>query len=134
MTEKTIVSKAAISDWLVDWISKELEMPKSEIEADRSLLDYSLSSVTATILVGDLEDWLDLHLPPTLVWDYPSINAIADHLVLQAQEQAPDSGDASGSPAAEIETSDVQEVLANLDELSEQEIDALLAQLDAKAG
>ena len=58
-------------------------LPPVEIETDKSLLNYSLSSVTAMMLVGDLEEWLGLTLPPTLVWDYPSIDAIADYLAEQ---------------------------------------------------
>ncbi len=76
-------SKASITEWLVEWIAKELALPTAEIETDKSLLNYSLSSVTAMMLVGDLEEWLGLTLPPTLVWDYPSIDAIADYLIEQ---------------------------------------------------
>ena len=76
-------SKDSITEWLVQWIAKEMGLPTVEIETDKSLLNYSLSSVTAMMLVGDLEEWLGLTLPPTLVWDYPSIAAIADYLMEQ---------------------------------------------------
>ena len=76
-------SKGSITEWLVEWIARELGLPPAEIETDKSLLNYSLSSVTAMMLVGDLEEWLGLTLPPTLVWDYPSIDAIADYLIEQ---------------------------------------------------
>ena len=79
-----------IEAWLIDWIAKELGMPPAEIETSKSLLDYSLSSVTAMMLVGDLEEWLGLTLPPTLVWDYPSIAAIADYLVELAASPSAD--------------------------------------------
>ena len=65
-------------------------MPPEGIETSKSLLDYSLSSVTAMMLVGDLEEWLTLTLPPTLVWDYPSIAAIADYLIEQVGSAAAD--------------------------------------------
>ena len=77
-------SRQEIVDWLIAWIAKELAMPASEVDAGRSLLEYSLSSLTATILVGDIEDWLSLRLPPSLAWDYPSIDAMADYLVDKA--------------------------------------------------
>jgi acyl carrier protein len=73
-------SRQDISNWLVDWIGKEAELPAGEIDLDRSLLDYSLSSITATILVGDIEEWLEITLPPTLAWDYPTIGALVDFL------------------------------------------------------
>lgn len=69
-----------ISDWLVNWISRETETAVEDIDVDQSLLDYSLSSITATILVGDVEDWLGITLPATLAWDYPTISALVDFL------------------------------------------------------
>jgi acyl carrier protein len=117
---KTTASKAEITAWLIDWIAAELEMPATEIDTGHSLLDYSMSSVTATILVGDLEDWLDLTLSPTLVWDYPSIDAMTDHLLEQASGAAP----AAAAPAK-----DAGALLDDLDNLSDAEVDALLAQL-----
>lgn len=120
-------SRQKISGWLIDWISKELEMPVDQIDPGHSLLQYSMSSVTATILVGDLEDWLDLRLSPTLVWDYPSIDAMADFLVEETERQA---GSATGAAASEQEGYS-RDLLDNLDSLSEDEIDALLKELSA---
>jgi acyl carrier protein len=117
-------SRDKISGWLIEWISKELEMPAQEIDTGHSLLQYSMSSVTATILVGDLEDWLDLRLSPTLVWDYPSIDAMTDFLVAEAGRQTTSAGDAPAVPARNESA-----LLDNLDDLSEEEIDALLKQL-----
>ena len=119
-----IKTKDEVSAWLADWISKELGLQATEIESSRSLLEYSLSSVTATILVGDLEDWLDLRLPPTLVWDYPSIDAMAEHLMAQL------GGAASPAAATPAAPADAASLLESLDSLSEAEIDALLRQLD----
>ncbi len=60
-------SRGSIEEWLIDWIAKELGMPPAEIETSKSLLDYSLSSVTAMMLVGDLEEWLGAD-PPARPW------------------------------------------------------------------
>ncbi len=123
MTADAKPTRPEITAWLIDWIAAELDMKAAEIDTAHSLLDYSMSSVTATILVGDLEDWLDLTLSPTLVWDYTSIDAIADHLVEQTAG-AP----AAAAPAAEA-GADADAMLANLDNLSDAEVDALLAKL-----
>jgi acyl carrier protein len=117
-----IADKPAIVAWLIDWIAAELEMPAAEIDTGHSLLDYSMSSVTATILVGDLEDWLDLTLSPTLVWDYPSIDAMTDHLLEKSAGAAP-------KTAAAAPTKDASQLLEDLDGLSDAEVDALLSQL-----
>jgi acyl carrier protein len=133
-------TKDVISQWLVQWIAKELGLPAAEIETDKSLLNYSLSSVTAMMLVGDLEEWLSLTLPPTLVWDYPSIAAIADFLAEQVG--TPVAGAAlgngelrsSGNHSAPAGTG--TESMLPLDGMSDQEVTALLNQLiaDERAG
>jgi acyl carrier protein len=113
-----------VTSWLLQWISQELKLPADQIEPGKSLLDYSLSSLTATILVGDLEDWLGLRLPPTLVWDYPSITALVDHLMGQlcTRESIAAPASAAAAPAAALETTD-------LDALSDQEVRAMLGRL-----
>jgi acyl carrier protein len=120
------VTRQAIEEWLVRWIAKELGLPPEVIETSESLLNYSLSSVTAMMLVGDLEEWLGLTLPPTLVWDYPSIAAIVDALAEQV-----------GSPSADV-PADPQplhgagaELVTALESLSDQEVDALLSRMMA---
>jgi acyl carrier protein len=128
-TKKLAPSKREIADWLVGWIAKELEMPSEEIETGRSLLEYSISSVTATILVGDLEDWLELRLPPTLMWDYPSIDAMTDYLVEKAASAV---FAAAGEPMPDAARSpdpieDARQLLEGLDQLSDEEVDALLS-------
>jgi acyl carrier protein len=132
-------SRESIADWLTQWIAKELGLPVAEIETSQSLLNYSLSSVTAMMLVGDLEEWLGLTLPPTLVWDYPSIDAIVDYLTgevsgsasetppaIAATERLEVAGDRLAAVTGQVEPSH-----SNLDALSDQEVSALLNQLIA---
>ncbi|MBJ7899313.1 MAG: phosphopantetheine-binding protein [Cyanobacteria bacterium RI_101] len=109
-----------IKVWLVEWMAKELEMPADEINTSQSLLDYSLSSMTAMMLVGSLEDWLGLEIVPTLVWDYPTI----DDLVAYLAEEVKAAGKGIPNGAAGNGA-----VPADLDSLSEAEMDALLSQL-----
>ena len=131
MTSET--QRQEIADWLVAWIARELELPVGDIDARRSLLEYSMSSLTATILVGDLEDWLHVSLPPSLVWDYSSIDAITDYLVQQAagKQEFEASPSASNERAVSGTTdgSDARHLLEKLDQLSDAEVDALLTQL-----
>jgi acyl carrier protein len=130
-------SKDSITEWLVQWIARELGLPPAEIETDKSLLNYSLSSVTAMMLVGDLEEWLVLTLPPTLVWDYPSIDAIADYLIDQLGTPVAGSPNRNGvAESADRPTTSGAAPMPRLDEMSDQEVTALLNQLiaDERAG
>ena len=128
-------SNDLIAEWLVQWIAKEMGLPTVEIETEKSLLNYSLSSVTAMMLVGDLEEWLGLTLSPTLVWDYPSIAAIANHLMEQLDTSVVGTATGNGPmPSGDpLVPAGVQPNLA-LDEMSDQEVTVLLNQLLADEG
>jgi acyl carrier protein len=127
MTQDQIsaVSKGSIETWLSRWIADSLGVPVEEIGTTNSLLDFSLSSVNATMMVGDLEDWLGLTLPPTLVWDYASIDALAEYLIGQLQALSETIPVATGPDA------DHRALLSNIDTLSDQEVSAILEQLMA---
>lgn len=105
----------ALVAWLTAWVARELEMPEAEFDPARSLMDYGLSSVAATMLVGDLEEHCGLELSPTLAWDYPTVNEIAAHAAEQ-MGAAPDAG-----PDADA-----------VEGMSDAEVDALLASLSAE--
>ncbi len=114
-TQPQAPTREAIETWLIDWIAREIGMPRAEVDTGKSLLNYSLSSVTAMMLVGDLEEWLGLTLPPTLAWDYPSIAEIAGFLVGQL------AAGASGTVSIDGD--------GWVDGLSDAEVDALLGRM-----
>ncbi len=114
-TQTQAPTRQAIESWLIDWIAREIGLPPAEVDTGKSLLNYSLSSVTAMMLVGDLEEWLGLTLPPTLVWDYPSIAEIAGFLVGQLAAVANGTASIDGD--------------GWVDGLSDAEVDALLGQM-----
>lgn len=78
--------RAVIKAWLVSKLSQELEIDPDEIDVQESLASYGLSSVQAVSLSGDLEDWLERKLSPTLVYDYPTIESLARYLASEASE------------------------------------------------
>lgn len=71
----------AIQHWLVSQLAEVLSLDPSTIDVTQPLTRYGLDSIDAVTLVGDLEDWLDLELPSTLLWDYPTIAKAAAYLV-----------------------------------------------------
>lgn len=114
-TQTQAPTRQAIESWLINWIAREIGLPPADVDTGKSLLNYSLSSVTAMMLVGDLEEWLGLTLPPTLVWDYPSIAEIAEFLVGQLAAVANGTASTDGD--------------GWVDGLSDAEVDALLGQM-----
>lgn len=74
-------SVQAIQAWLVNQLAEQLSLDAKTIEVSEPLTRYGLDSIDAVTMVGDLEDWLELELPSTLFWDYPTIEKSAQFLV-----------------------------------------------------
>ncbi|MGB5633023.1 MAG: SDR family NAD(P)-dependent oxidoreductase, partial [Waterburya sp.] len=69
-----------IQDWLVENLAQRLNVPASEIDINEPFASSGLNSLAAVSLSADLEDWLDIKLSPTIVYDYPNIVELAAYL------------------------------------------------------
>jgi acyl carrier protein len=78
--------EATVQDWLVARVAVFLDQPKSEIDVTLPFSSYALNSITTVGLTGELEDLLEMKLPATLIWDYPSIELLARHLAARDRE------------------------------------------------
>lgn len=78
---KVTSSVEAIQVWLADQLADVLSLDPASVDVNKPLTRYGLDSIDAVTLVADLEDWLDLELPSTLLWDYPTIAKAATYLV-----------------------------------------------------
>ncbi|MFN2136956.1 MAG: amino acid adenylation domain-containing protein [Candidatus Promineifilaceae bacterium] len=74
------VGAAEIAAWLTAHLAAMLDLPARAIDSAQPLVDFGLDSVQAVELVAALETWLDRPLSATLVWDYPTIDALAGYL------------------------------------------------------
>jgi acyl carrier protein len=97
-----------LGDWIRDWLSTELKVPRSEINGGGTFVHYGVDSVLAMMLIGDLEDRLKRRLPPTLAWDYPTVEGLAAFL--------------AAAPARAKQS----DLISRLEDLPEEEIDRLL--------
>jgi 8-amino-7-oxononanoate synthase len=82
------LSEVEISSWLVARIAELLELDPDEIDRQQDLTDYGLSSVDAVNLSGDLENFLGCRLPPTIVWEYPTIEELSQYLAANSSPEA----------------------------------------------
>lgn len=69
-----------IQNWIVNYLGTLLEINPDEINVSTSFDRYGLDSAAAVGMIADLEDWLNRELDPTLVYDYPNIEILAQHL------------------------------------------------------
>jgi acyl carrier protein len=107
--------------WLVNQIAERLGIKPDEIDIHEDFADYGLNSIEAVNLSGDLENLLGRRLPPTILWDYPNIQELSQYL---AQDTSKDT--LSRCQSQVVSPEEAQQLLDQLDQLSDAEVDALL--------
>src|SRR6202795_2106585 len=83
-----------IQAWLVSKLSERLGIESHEIDIREPFASYGLGSTEAVSLAGELAEWLGRKLSPALVYEYPTIEALARHLAgsLDAHESPDKTG------------------------------------------
>lgn len=110
-------SSAEISEWLVGQIAGILSLPEDDIDPDATFDSFGLASRDAVSLSGDLEDYLDRRLSPTLLYQYPTVRELADHLA---------KGEPGARKAPAIPEKPAAPRVERTAELSEEEVEAAL--------
>ncbi|NJM66276.1 MAG: acyl carrier protein [Acaryochloris sp. RU_4_1] len=108
-----------IQAWLKNHLATSLEISPEEIDIDTDFTDLGMTSMNMADVSGALEHFLGRRLDPTLVLDYSNIRALSEHLV-NANESTSLSGSTSTLP------SEVNQLLSQLDVMSDEEVDGLL--------
>jgi myxalamid-type polyketide synthase MxaB len=93
----------------------------STLEMDTRLFDFGLDSLMAVELKNKLAAGLDCPLRSTLLFDYPTLDALLPHL-LHDVLQLPDD---TGVPSTQKETDDLAQIAA-VQELSQEDLLSLL--------
>jgi acyl-CoA synthetase (AMP-forming)/AMP-acid ligase II/acyl carrier protein len=73
-------SEEDITAWLVSRLSRESGLGPEEVDLGQPFASFGVDSARALLLVGDLETWLGRRLPPIVLWNYPTVEALARHL------------------------------------------------------
>ncbi len=104
VTSNSKINQESIQNWLVEQLADVLSLDADSIDVNESLTRYGLDSIDAVTLVGDLEDWLDLELPDTLLWDHPTIAGAAEFLVDEYDIDEVEIDEESEAETKELET------------------------------
>ncbi|MDY8138355.1 acyl carrier protein [Aquimarina sp. 2201CG5-10] len=75
------ITKENIQNWLIEKVAEQLGIKITDISTNEELAAYGLDSMDAVMISGELEEMLDLELPSTILWDYPTIDSISTHLI-----------------------------------------------------
>lgn len=78
--------KAYWSEIIRTLVAKEMRVEPQTLDPQQKFTSYGLDSIVALSVSGDLEDLTQLELEPTLLWDYPTINALAEYIVFQLEQ------------------------------------------------
>lgn len=87
------VSATELTDWLRRWVATTTDVDLSEVVTDCPLENFGLSSRDAVTLSGELETLTGRRLDATIVYEYPTIDALVGYLT------RPESGTESGPEA-----------------------------------
>lgn len=82
---KNLPKAVEIQNWIISYLAELLEVDQEAIDITIPFDRYGLDSSAAIELSGDLEDWLGRELVPTLLYDYPTVEALAKHLSEECQ-------------------------------------------------
>ncbi|WP_034609764.1 acyl carrier protein [Cellulomonas sp. URHD0024] len=76
-----MTSATTTTDDIVAWISSRVSeygaVDAGPLDAGSVLAELGFDSVYALTLCGDIEDHYGLEVEPTIVWDHPTIGALA---------------------------------------------------------
>ncbi len=102
---RRLASDGEIRAWLAGRLARHLAVEPREIDVERPFADFGLDSRAILALSGELADRLATELPPTLLWDHPTIAAVARHLGdddAKALSERTEATTAAGEPIAVI--------------------------------
>lgn len=75
---------SSIQKWLIERVAEETEQSPDKIDPLLPFSTIGLDSAAALALTGDLEDLLNISIDPTVIFEYPNINKLADYLAHHA--------------------------------------------------
>lgn len=77
---QTAPAEPTIQAWLIANLAEQLDLDPWAIDIHEPFDSYGLGSTEAVLISGDLEKWLSRELSATLLWDFPTIRQLAQHL------------------------------------------------------
>ncbi|WP_442941065.1 acyl carrier protein [Nostoc sp.] len=69
-----------MKEWLISYLADLLEIEPEQINVETTFARYGLDSSVAVVLTGDLETLLGKDLDLRVIWDYPTIASLSQHL------------------------------------------------------
>jgi len=74
-------TSAEISEWLVARIAHYAETAPENVDVDSDIATFRLDSLIMVNITAELEEWLEMEVNPTLLWEMRTIAASAEWIV-----------------------------------------------------
>ena len=110
---------------LLKWLNQEAGIPREMLSRDTPFAELGLDSLTAVELSHQLEHWLGIELTPIVAWNHPTPATLSVYL---AQEIAGHE-DLDDEEAARRQSQSFEELLTEIESLSDEEAEAVPEQL-----
>ncbi len=78
---KPTLTEKEIQTWLISHLAMYLKIPPDEIDIQEPFTAYGLDSAVAVSMTGELAQLIGCELGLTLLWEYPTIETLAQYLV-----------------------------------------------------
>ena len=122
-----------VETWLLEWLRERAGVAADDIARDKPFAEYGIDSLTAVELSQELEDWLSVRLTPVVAWNYPTAAALSRYLAEEvARAREPQSAEPVDQPRAAESDSDFEQMLADIEALSDEEAEAALREIERK--
>ncbi len=82
-------SAVEIQCWLTQQMAQALSIDASTIDITAPIDRYGLDSIQAINITTELEQWLNRPLSPTLIYDYPTVQLLSEHLAAAEPSATP---------------------------------------------
>lgn len=69
-----------IQTWLQQAVAEEIEATPETVSLDKPFAELGVESSSLLGISGDLEDFLGIEIDPTVVFEYPTIRKLSEHL------------------------------------------------------
>jgi acyl transferase domain-containing protein/acyl carrier protein len=119
--------------FLKEQVAKTLRLPVTRIDSNKSFRSFGMDSLTALEFRNRIEAGTELTLSATLVWNYPTISKLASFLlekmaesIGQAEDLAMEKVDADLATPADGNQEKLEEILDELESMSEDQVRQLL--------
>jgi acyl carrier protein len=80
--------ETAIREWCIAYLAKSLKRSAELINPEANFARLGVDSATSVIFLVDLEEWLNIELPAETVFQHPTINKLAQHVVTKSTADA----------------------------------------------